>query len=161
MSFEKTRLPSSLIPDLYRDFLIDETPAAPFPALHSNELPNLENNEKNILVIVDIKNEILQDSDSGFLTGILAACKLNITDVALINLGLTTLSLSEILKKHLSEKVLLFGIRPDKLDLPMRFPDFQVQRFNGKVYLTAPSLSEIARERPLKKLLWESLQKIF
>ncbi|MEO5984965.1 MAG: hypothetical protein ABIP80_05635 [Ferruginibacter sp.] len=162
MSFEKTRLPPSLISDLYRDCLIDETPETSFNSSISEAFSYLGNNEKNVLIIAkEIKDNIEPGSDLSFLTGILSACKLKLTDVAVIDINLSHINLDEISQRLESEKILLFGIEEDKLNLPMRFPNFQVQRFNSRIYLTAPSLSEIAHAKPLKKLLWESLQKIF
>jgi hypothetical protein len=57
--------------------------------------------------------------------------------------------------------VLLFGIDPLTLGLPINFPYYQLQSFNKKTYIYAPPLREVASDRTIKASLWTALKKLF
>jgi hypothetical protein len=57
--------------------------------------------------------------------------------------------------------VLLFGIDPAGIGLPINFPQFQLQHFNKRSYLHAPTLAELEKDKEAKKQLWGSLKKLF
>ncbi len=123
----------------------------------------LGNNKKQIVVIVNYKDAVyLPDDRLAFLTSILTACKLNLDDIALINFsGLPEMGYKDFLKTVPSKSVLFFGVEPKVLSLPLNFPNFQVQPFDGINYLTSPSLDEIEKDKSKKEKLWLSLKKIF
>ena len=94
--------------------------------------------------------------------GILGACNLSMEDVALVNMnkntGLTYISISEQLK---AETILLFGVQPSALELPLQFPEYQVQKYNNQVYLSAPILTKLQGDKAEKLKLWNCLKQIF
>ncbi|MGB5028284.1 MAG: hypothetical protein WBO38_07265, partial [Chitinophagaceae bacterium] len=104
MDLNHIKLPATVIADLYKSSLVEreenltkkEAPASLpkqeiRPANTEIEVKSwksLGNNLKHIMVIVNKTDVIyLPDNELIFLTGILAACKLNIGDVAIFNLG--------------------------------------------------------------------------
>ena len=164
MSFENIQLPAFLIQDLYKDLLIDEEKfhSSSHP-LKKEEISFLGKNEKNILILVNEKDvPFLQDPDLNFLIGILGACKLSMADVALVNCnqGIPVNS-TKLSAKFNPSKNILFGVAPSALELPLHFPHNQIQHYNNQVYLSSPSLKEIAADKELKQKLWDSLRKIF
>ena len=123
----------------------------------------LGNNKKQITVIVNYKDTVYMPDDRlVFLTSILTACKLNLDDIALINFsGLPDMGYKDLFKTVPTKSVLFFGVEPKVLSLPLSFPNFQVQLFDGVNYLTSPSLDEIEKDKSKKERLWLSLKKIF
>ena len=97
-----------------------------------------------------------------FLTAILKALKLSLQDVHLItdkneNFG----TYKEITAKFSPKKIILFGINPADISLPIHFPTFQVQAYENKKYLCSPALEEVEDNKAIKLTLWQSLQQLF
>ncbi len=179
MDLNTIELPASLIAGLYRDAL---TESDPVPAEHSpgiisapgtvkSSAPvekntgwrSLGNNAKNILVLVSNKEfPFLSDPELGFLTGILAACKLSMEDVALVNVNnnpdTSGRQLTDFFKSRI---VFLFDIEPAALGLPVNFPQYQLQPFAGTTYLYAPSLGQLENDKLEKSKLWVCLKRLF
>ncbi len=146
---------------------VSETTAAattPIASSTSNAaIKSLGSNERNVLLLVSHTDIVfLPDEELKFLTGILAACKLSLADVALVNLAATTaIGYKELLTQFSSNKVLLFGIEPTAIGLPLSFPAFQLQAFNGITYHWCPDLSRMENDRTLKTQLWNNLKILF
>jgi hypothetical protein len=126
-------------------------------------LKSLGGNQKNILIVVKNDNiTYLPDEDLEFLTNILKACKLSLEDVAIVNTNNNPdEGYKEYLKNWSSKIVLLFGVSPVSFDLPVSFPEFQVQSLTNTKFLYSPALSECRTDKLLKSKLWVSLQRIF
>jgi hypothetical protein len=131
----------------------------------SNEtiFQSLGGNQQNILIVVKYDNvKYLPDEDLEFLTSILKACKLSLEDVAIVNTNNNPgEGYKEYLKNWSSKIVLLFGVGPVSFDLPVNFPEFQVQSLTNTKFLYSPSLNECRTDKLLKSKLWVSLQRIF
>lgn len=126
-------------------------------------LKSLGGNQKNILIVVKNDNfTYLVDDDLEFLTNILKACKLGLEDVAIVNTSNSPdKGYKEYLKNLNSKIVLLFGVDPVSFDLPVSFPEFQVQSLTNTKFLYSPTLNECRTDKLLKSKLWVSLQRIF
>jgi len=122
----------------------------------------LGDNQKHITIFVK-NNEVpfLNDGEFNFLTSILAACKLSIADVAIVNIESNNIDPEEITSELNSKIVLLFDVAPTDINLPINFPHFQVQQFNKRTYLYAPAFSFIENDKTVKIKLWQSLKTIF
>src|SRR5258705_7089952 len=136
MDLNHIDLPASLVADLYHSSLIEagDTPANAQPVIDDNtagEWKWLGNNRKNILLLVEYVGGVnLPEQELGFLNGILAACKLSIDDVAIVNLdNHPGVSYKEFISFFKSRTIFLFGVDPAKFGLPMSFPHFQLQSF--------------------------------
>jgi hypothetical protein len=124
---------------------------------------SLGGNQKNILVVVNYDNVVhIPDEELEFLTSILKACQLSLDDVAIVNTkNFPGDGYKEYAKKFSSRIVLLFGVDPVSFDLPVNFPEFQVQSLTNTTFLYSPTLSECRTNKLLKSKLWVSLQRIF
>jgi hypothetical protein len=159
MSLNNIQLKSSLLADLYKDSLV-ETSTTPVP--EKRQVKYLGNNQKNIIVIVShISVPFLPDEELSFLTNILAACKLSIADIGIINnSSIEQNNLQDLIDAE-AKNVLLFGVEPLSIGLPINFPAFQLQPFNSRTYVHAPALSQIESDKGLKTRLWTSLKTLF
>ncbi len=164
MSLNNIQLPKYLIGELYKNSLsdIDNQDIESSP-LKTDGLNYLGKNQKNILLIVDEKSAVFLPDDSlTFLIDILSACKLSLSDTALINV----FEKKEINYKLLNEEfkpniILFFGIEPAALEFPLQFPLYQLQNYNNQIYLSVPSLNELKSDIEKKKQFWASLKKLF
>lgn len=159
MNLNQIQLSPYQIADLYAQVLMEH----PAPALSPSQSFNyLGGNARHVLIMVDKPHEsFLPENELQFLNSILSACKLTIADVAIVNRAHLSVSFAEVLSILGSTIVLLFDITPQTIDLPVFFPHYQVQSFNGRMYLSAPTLSLIADDKAQKTLLWTSLRKLF
>jgi hypothetical protein len=149
-----------LVSSLYTDVLIEPANA---PG-KKESFRFLGKNQKNILLLVSKDNvAFLEDEELSFLSSILSACKLSVADCAIVNLKTLgePVTFSSLIAHFNSRSVLLFDVTPESIDLPFHFPHFQLQPFNSCVYLSAPSLKELEKEKPLKTKLWNCLKTLF
>lgn len=123
----------------------------------------LGKNAQKVLIVVDYQSALhIPDEDLGFLTQLLAACKLNLGDITLVNfLHYRQTSYQAVLEKFGSRRVILFGLDPVQWGLPINFPQFQQQAFAGCLFLHAPDLSAIKADKLVKTKLWVALQPFF
>ena len=159
MDLNQIKLTSQQVADLYSNVLI-ESGATVMPA--STTIRFLGNNKENILIVVNTDNTVfIADDDLKFLTTVLAACKMSLADVAIINWQNVNADYKSILVELSSKAVLLFGVTPNEFGLPINFPFYQVQRFDERQFVFAPPLSEIGKDVNSKKELWLSLKRLF
>lgn len=137
-----------------------ETKAEPSPEA---AFKSLGNNHKNILIVVNYPELVhLPDEELSFLTNMLAACKLSLDDVAIINQNnYKDTAYKDLLAHFQSKTVFLFEIDPLAFGLPVSFPHFQVQNVAGCIFLFAPSLEENRTDKLVKSKLWVCLRSIF
>lgn len=158
MSLNNISLNPALLVDLFGDNLVELTENKQV----TQPMEYVGNNLKNVLVLFNNNSKNMPESDFAFLKSIINACKLTISDVAILNLQangtFTYTSLYEIFE---SKVVLLFDIEPLSIDLPFNFPHFQVQQFDGCTYLSSPSLGLYHEDKVLKTKLWTCLKSLF
>lgn len=153
---KKEQLPLFLIESLYKNCLILEQS-------NDNLSDSVEVNlqKRDILVIVNAQQPMTEKQNT-FLQSILNACKL---ESSLVNIIHTASSQFGDYKKLSNtfgaKKVLIFGIEPSSISLPMNFPAFQLQVFQKVEYLWSPSLEELETDKAKKLSLWNALQKLF
>jgi hypothetical protein len=142
------------------------TPATP----SSNPTPApykfLGNNGRNVTLVVKSPGiAYLPDEQLAFLAKMLEACKMNMGDVALVNHAAAPVAIAA-LKSQLRPSVLvLFGVEPLSIGLPINFPLFKIQPYDQCDYLYASSLEELVKPteegKLLKSKLWVSLRQLF
>ena len=158
MSLNNIVLKPFLLADLYPNTLI-ETAATTVP--EKKQVKLLGNNAKKIIVIVNHEQSaFLPDHELNFLTTILNACKLSLADIGIVNLQQSGDQVEQVIESD-GRVILLFGIEPSSICLPVHFPPFQVQPFSQRTYMHAPSLDVIEKDKQLKGQLWASLKQIF
>ena len=165
MDLNHIELPASTVAELYRSSLVIPTDKmVDIPAQTESAAPKwLGNNKKNVLILVKHEDAIhLPDTDLALLTTILTACKLSLGDVAILNLySLNSFDYKKAQQLFKPFQVLLFGIEPSSIGLPLSFPHFQIQNFQQTSYLFSPTLSITGNDRALKTSLWQSLKLLF
>ena len=167
MSLNDIQLPVNIVVDLYKNVLIESTgsiPSIPEKAEPGERSINyLGNNNKQVVILVNYTDTVyIPDEQLNFLTSVLTACKLSLDDVAILNTNqIGSIPFKELYKTVPAKSVLLFDIMTEAISLPINFPLFQVQSFDGINYLTAPPLDKIEKDKSFKMDLWTSLKKLF
>lgn len=164
MSLDNIQLPAVVLQDLFKKTLVDlNTKQIVMDSDSSDSITWLGQNLQKVVIVVNSPESLyLPDSELDFLMGILTACRLTMADVALINLqrhpGLDYKALTAATD---AEKIMMFGITPDDLQMPLSFPHYQVQRYNNQQYLASPSLLNLQADRMEKSKLWACLKQVF
>jgi hypothetical protein len=172
MNLNHIQLPASVVAHLYKNSLIEtdhDSPAEPVvfslkkTDKSSNKWKYLGENRKNILIAVNYNDTVfLPDEELSFLTNMLAACKLSLADVAIVNrANHDDINYKELIAQFSSRIIFLFGIDPVSFGLPVSFPHFQLQPFASATFLFSPSLEECNKDGLLKSKLWVCLRRLF
>src|SRR5690606_28382328 len=127
------------------------------------EISSLGGNQKKVLFLVNnAETKFLDNDEMTLLTNLITACQLSMEDIALVNyFTYDKLNYKTLVDYFQSEKILLFGISATEMDLPFIIPNFQIQSYDKKLFMSAPALSEFIDNKDLKKNLWVCHQKIF
>ncbi len=162
MSLDNIQLPAAAIQDLFSKSLVVLNPGKPAAGKKQN-ISLLGKNGQGILALVDHADAVhLPDPELELFLNILSACKLSMDDAAVINLHhhpqLTYQQLSDELQARI---VLLFGPGPETIQLPLSFPQYQVQSYSGLTLLWSPPLELLLTNKAEKTRLWKSLQQLF
>lgn len=121
-----------------------------------------ENKKKTLVIVRNADAVHIPDKQLSFLTKLLAACNLNLADVAVLNFqDHNSSELNEILNYFKPRVVLLFDVEPGEFGLPMIFPQFQVQGYKDTMFVSSPALNVIEPDKSLKGKLWVCLKKVF
>lgn len=178
------QLPNFIIAGLYKDSLVitqeisarpveikeqikDKkiNPEAALPVLAKKWF--LGDNKKNIIILVkDATAVFINDEWLGTLGKLLAACKLNLGDVAIINYLQNNISFASIKEELKPQRVFMFDVTTNELQMPFSIPNYQVQQYGGCTFMCAPgtTLSSVANTASVvaeKRKLWEKLKIIF
>ncbi|MBO9201349.1 MULTISPECIES: hypothetical protein [Niastella] len=126
----------------------------------------LGNNKQQITVVVNCTNDVyVPEADLAFLTKMLGACKLNMADVAIVNHATAPVAIEKLKAQLQPKSLLLFGVEPGDIQLPINFPPFKEQPYAGTTYLYTPALSLLNQEteeaKLLKRKLWDCLKRMF
>jgi len=182
MALNNIELNATLLAEIYKDSLVEivgqfhsiqvppstlqtQMPAEDNSATKSSSISwqHLGEFKKRILIVVRYAGvAYLPDEPLNFLTSILAACKLSLGDVAIVNISnLPSVQYGDLREKYKSAVVILFGLAPSDLEMPVNFPEFQIQPFNNCTFLYTPDLEKLESDKVLKSKLWVSLRRIF
>jgi hypothetical protein len=173
---ESTQLPDFLIANLYRHSLVilddeqksGETPIPANTATAETAARKwyLGSNLQKITLVVNQKDAVyVNDESLNFLSSILAACKLNLGDVALINYHNEPVNYTFLKENASPQHLILFGVTAQQIQLPFTVPNYQVQKYDNCNFLIAADLEMMlgnGQEAKLEKSkLWLSLKKMF
>lgn len=169
MSLNGINLNNQMLADLYANVLVQTTPSNTASVTTSTPVPEpqplkfLGKNTRHIVLLVHNQEvPFLTDGELNFLTNILSACKLSLADVAIVNIkGWQPTEVLDRLAPLEPQSILMFGLAPTDVDLPVNFPPFRLQPFGGRTYLHAPTLEELEKEKALKMNLWNALKTLF
>lgn len=160
MSLNDISLPSHLVADMYRCVLVAGDVAA---EPQKPPVPFLGKNAKNILLVVSKADApYLPDVELAFLTKVLQACGLGLTDVAIVNWSKAPHQDAEAVMTQIKAKVVvLFNSKPEAFGLPANHSLYTVTTFQDRQFVTAPSLQEIEKTKEAKGQLWIALKQLF
>lgn len=159
MGINDIRLSAELIAILYPETLIEEND-------QGMSYPFLGKNLLSICFLVSYPDdEFIPDDQLAFLKKILAACKLSLNDIALINTKRTPVELL-VLKKRFQPSIIFFwGVAPAVTGSGLKFPDMSISTWENIRILPVMQTELMSGDNPrgleLKKNLWISLKKLF
>lgn len=164
MSLDNIQLPPVVIQQLFKDSMVELKNKNPSTtSVHAISINLLGKNKKAVVIVVNYPEiAFLPDEELNFLLGILAACNLNMDDVGILNIQNNKGIDYQILSKKLkADKIILFDVSTDLINLPLAFPHYQIQGYQSQTYLSAPSLTLLQHNIPEKTKLWNCLKKLF
>jgi hypothetical protein len=129
-------------------------------------LKYLGSNRRHITLLVNAPGiPFLPDNQLAFLTKILEACHMTIADVAIVNNAATPATITTIKEQLQPTTLLLFGVDPTAIRLPINFPILRQMDYDACTYLSAPGLDQLVpnseESKLLKSKLWVCLKTIF
>ncbi len=165
MSLDNINMNEVLVAQLYKNSLIDN-PVRETEHTETNKqrtISSLGKNEKGIVILVNCEEApYLPDAHLSFLIKMLAACKLSLADVAIVNIcGHDKVNYESIVEELNPIQIIFFDVTPADIGFPLKFPQFKMQEYNNMKLLTAPALGEIEKNKNDKNLLWIALKIIF
>lgn len=164
MSLDNIEITSFLIQELYKNYLVEFEDNKPTDKkLFVASFITLGDNNRRVIIVVEHEEVLyLPDDELNFLLGILSACNLTMQDVAIINISKNKALTYKAMELELkAEKIILFGVSPAQIELPLEFPLYQIQQYNKQTYITAAILSTIKNDKAEKTKLWNCLKQIF
>lgn len=185
MNSENNLLPPFVIASLYKDDLVlvdakesskrpltTETKETEAIAAATEEVQTIKplcflgNNQKKITIILKDSSAVhVADESLQFLTAILAACKLNMGDVAIVNAANQAINYQQIKSELQPNTIILFDINAASIALPFEVPQYQVQQFDNCTLLFSAPLQTMLVKTDAAKLekgkLWNALKKTF
>jgi DNA polymerase III psi subunit len=153
-----TILHNFVLTEVFKEtFLVDLSSSA-----NNNNEKDLTATQFNVAVFHHHTQNELPSNENVLLQGILNACKLKPEEIGVFSRSVFNQNnLNEILEKHQPKKIILFGVDPAAIGLPIHFPVFQIQAYQNIQYLHAPALSELEIDKQLKIQLWQKLKQLF
>jgi len=126
----------------------------------------LGDNKRGIVIVVRDENAVfINDEWLETLSKLLAALKINLADIAIVNTVQTAVDFTR-LKEINARHIILFGVTTEQIQMPFAIPYYQVQNYAGCTILAAPvvTLAPPAQTtdgiKAEKRKLWESLKRI-
>ncbi len=156
-----TKLPDFLLAEIYGDKLISIRDSNT-----KNPIAYLGDNVKNVVIVVNEKIDgFISDETLALLERILAPCKLQLQDVAIINFYNQKVSYSKIQEELHPARLLMFDVSTEQIALPFKIPNYQVQPFDHCQVLCSAALGTMldSADNPLKEKepLWKALKRMF
>ncbi len=162
MNLKDIQLTDGQIADLYgRHLTITEPPAIKKEVKAATEItPGMAGkNKKRFVWIVNEPNfPLLHDEDFIFLGEILAACKMNMDDIVLINHAKNEMEFAAIVERL--NPLILINSHAPSLQLPVEADEYKPVKHNNTQILLTQSLSAIRQDRANKGKLWLGLKQM-
>jgi hypothetical protein len=183
MSLNHIQLTDIIVTEWYKDALLPlakgPAPASPSaavaplppqtaPASTADPAPYkiLGNNRRHITLLVHSPGSgFMPDNQLTFLTKILEACRMTLADVAIVNNATAPVTITALRQQLQPKIVLLFGVEPTTIRLPINFPTFKQLSYDDCTYLSSPGLDQLVPDtgdsKLLKSKLWVCLKTLF
>ncbi len=160
---QKIKLPVSVLSGLFSNSLVDVSTGksiAQQPLAQEDSVNEII--AVGTLVVADANGKQLAQQQHDFLDAIMKACKLEKKNYRVLTNNEPQCSDFQSMHNQFKHaELLLFGVEPSSIGLPIHFPHFQVQSFQKVKYLSAPALEKIEADKGLKMQLWQCLKQLF
>jgi hypothetical protein len=100
----------------------------------------------------------LNDADFQFLADVLTACKMNMEDIALVNVANNRNPFDELVKQLQPKFIIASGVQVDAL--PIQPADYRVQEQQGYLLCCTETLEAIRNDKSKKSKLWLALKQM-
>jgi hypothetical protein len=100
----------------------------------------------------------LNDADFQFLVDVLTACKMNMEDIALVNVANNRNHFDELMQQLRPKFVIASGVQVDAL--PIQPADYRVQDQQGYLFCCTETLEAIRTDKSKKSKLWLALKQM-
>lgn len=107
-----------------------------------------------------LSREAVSGETLDLLNGIIQACKIDLAELHVLHWDQKE-AYASLLERTGSSFILLFGVEPADIDLPLVFPHFQTQAFAGATWVASPDLHILQNDRLMKSKLWLCLKQAF
>ncbi|MBS1632116.1 MAG: hypothetical protein JST10_06030 [Bacteroidetes bacterium] len=166
MALNQILLTPAIITEFYSNCLIETASVNEHPERKTkNEIIwNFTGTNKNkILVLTNYPDrKVFSHQQQSFLKRMFEACKINFSDIALMNISQNPeADYNKLYKFFESRVIILFDIEPSSLGIPLSFPQFQVQPFGNCLFLFTPSIEKLEEDSLQRSKLWICLKRIF
>jgi hypothetical protein len=175
MGINHLLLSSELIANLYPESLVAGNEPSPVkenvrtakPVTGKTpSYPFLGDNNRSICFLANCPGEdFLSTEQLGFLNKMLAACKLDLNDIALLNIAHTAFDLAELRVQLHPRIIFLWGVTPASVGLKSNLPEFNITVLDGISVVPVPSPDLMSGNQPegteFKQRLWICLKKLF
>lgn len=164
-------LPDFVLQELYKNVLVETTETKEpqslssienQPDTHATPASYLGDFNQKVVIYTHSENDLhIAEKDLSFLTKILAACQLNLADVAIINLFRFHNNPIQQIRDMGAEKAILFY--PDTIawDLDSATRLYHPMFIHNFQFVLAHELKDIQNQTALKTQLWGSLKILF
>ncbi|MDQ6609449.1 MAG: hypothetical protein M3Y85_06485 [Bacteroidota bacterium] len=158
MSLNNISLPPQLLVSLYKNSLV-ESNARPMP--QKTPVSYLGANQKKILILVNHKSvTFLPEKELAFLTTVLAACQLQLSDVAIVNWCKAEEQDDTVIHQLTPKEILFLDVLPEAVGF-LPAAAYVLKKKGTIQYVYAPSLSQIEKNKKAKSQLWVTLKQLF
>jgi hypothetical protein len=158
MSLDNIQLPASVVADMYKESLVVLND---LQSKKETAVSKKKNEPEPLPGLVVLTAKPTSGEEKILLDKMLIACKLSPSAAILYHISERAPDYREITELPPLSVILLFGVAPLQIGLPMDFPPYQVQQHQGKTFLASDSLSNLMEDAAAKKKLWDCLRKIF
>ena len=177
MGLNNIQFPAQTIVDLYKNLLCeDESVSVPrqpvsqpaeeiqapkqefVNAKTTDQISFLGKNLMHLVLLVDYNSEVyLPEKQLSFIGNILKACKMNLADVAIVNVNKQTVSIDTLSRQLNPKHLVVFGIDTRALDLQTQLTAFNLITSNGIQVFASPALEQLNQDGEEGKLLKSKL----
>jgi hypothetical protein len=155
MSLDNIQLSPKVIAELYKETLVV------LNALQTSQNNDMGAEGTKPRKILLLTATAATKDENAFLDKLLQACKLGREEVNQISIAEHKVAYGDLTHVFGASIVLMFGVNPAQIGLPLEFPRYQVQGHHNRTYLYCDAPGELKEDLAAKKILWDCLRKIF
>ena len=168
-NFSHIQLPNFVLANWFKHHLIEEEATSTITKTSNNNtsISFLGNNKKNIVLIVnELEGVFISDNNLTLIEKLLSACKLTLADVAVLNIAKTKINYKDFKQQLQPQVLILMGIDPTSIQLPLVFPMHKIQAYDSCKMLITTSIDRMQKTNDPKVLeekkeLWGLLKTLF